>query len=56
MGSGRLEVFCIDGKWDGRVGFVDLGEDFNKAMVFLDEFIQGEDSVVEVVGTTIEHR
>ena len=50
MGSGRLEVFCIDVKWDGRVGFVDLGEDFCEAVVFLDEFIQGEDTIVEVVG------
>lgn len=56
MGSGRLEVFCIDGEWDGSVCFVDLCEDFNEAVVFFDEFVQGEDAIVEVVGLTIEHR
>lgn len=55
MGSGRLEVFCIDGEGDGRVGFVDFCEDFDKAVVFFDEFVQGEDSVVEVVRLAVEH-
>lgn len=56
MGSGRLEVFCIDGEGDGRVCFVDLCEDFNKAVIFLDESVQGEDTVVEIVGMVVEHR
>lgn len=34
---------------------MDFSEDFDKAVVFLDEFVQGEDSVVEVVRLTVEH-
>ena len=29
---------------------MDFGEDFCEVVVFLDEFIQGEDTIVEVVG------
>lgn len=34
---------------------MDFGEDFDEAMVFLDEFVQGEDSVVKVVRLAVEH-